>query len=126
MFLKIMLASAAALALGLWLRSASGGGCGTGMSGCGMAGMSHDQQAAAPTTAPAEANAGMSCCGMAGMSHAQQAAAPTTAPAGSAPATTQPATQPALVYTCPMHPEVTSDKPGKCPKCGMSLQIKKD
>lgn len=24
-------------------------------------------------------------------------------------------------YTCPMHPEVTSDKPGKCPKCGMSL-----
>ena len=25
------------------------------------------------------------------------------------------------IYTCPMHPEVTSDKPGKCPKCGMSL-----
>jgi rubrerythrin len=24
-------------------------------------------------------------------------------------------------YTCPMHPEVTSDKPGKCPKCGMNL-----
>ena len=24
-------------------------------------------------------------------------------------------------YTCPMHPEVTSDKPGKCPKCGMDL-----
>lgn len=22
------------------------------------------------------------------------------------------------VYTCPMHPEITSDKPGKCPKCG--------
>src|SRR3989338_3804898 len=22
------------------------------------------------------------------------------------------------VYTCPMHPEVKSDKPGKCPKCG--------
>jgi len=21
-------------------------------------------------------------------------------------------------YTCPMHPEVTSDQPGKCPKCG--------
>jgi membrane fusion protein, copper/silver efflux system len=24
-------------------------------------------------------------------------------------------------YSCPMHPEVTSDKPGKCPKCGMDL-----
>ncbi|MFC3157683.1 multicopper oxidase domain-containing protein [Chryseobacterium arachidis] len=24
-------------------------------------------------------------------------------------------------YTCPMHPEVTSDQPGKCPKCGMDL-----
>jgi P-type Cu2+ transporter len=24
-------------------------------------------------------------------------------------------------YTCPMHPEVTSDGPGKCPKCGMDL-----
>lgn len=25
------------------------------------------------------------------------------------------------VYTCPMHPEVRSEKPGKCPKCGMTL-----
>jgi CopA family copper-resistance protein len=24
-------------------------------------------------------------------------------------------------YTCPMHPEVISDKPGNCPKCGMKL-----
>lgn len=24
-------------------------------------------------------------------------------------------------YTCPMHPEVRSDKPGECPKCGMDL-----
>ncbi|SPZ92614.1 Cation efflux system protein CusB precursor [Sphingobacterium multivorum] len=27
-------------------------------------------------------------------------------------------------YTCPMHPEVTSNKPGKCPKCGMELEQK--
>jgi hypothetical protein len=36
----------------------------------------------------------------------------------------QPATA-ATVYTCPMHPEVTSDKPGTCPKCGMAL-VKKN
>jgi len=24
-------------------------------------------------------------------------------------------------YTCPMHPEIIQDKPGNCPKCGMSL-----
>ena len=24
-------------------------------------------------------------------------------------------------YTCPMHPEVISDEPGNCPKCGMHL-----
>ena len=27
-----------------------------------------------------------------------------------------------VVYTCPMHPEVISDKPGACPKCGMALE----
>lgn len=26
-----------------------------------------------------------------------------------------------LVFTCPMHPEVLSDKRGNCPKCGMNL-----
>ena len=30
-----------------------------------------------------------------------------------------------ITYTCPMHPEVVSDKPGNCPKCGMNL-VKKD
>jgi len=25
-------------------------------------------------------------------------------------------------YTCPMHPEVIRDKPGSCPKCGMTLE----
>jgi len=29
------------------------------------------------------------------------------------------------IYTCSMHPEVRSDKAGKCPKCGMTLIEKK-
>ncbi|MCQ4318852.1 copper-transporting P-type ATPase [Stutzerimonas stutzeri] len=29
--------------------------------------------------------------------------------------------QGAAQYTCPMHPEVVSDQPGDCPKCGMHL-----
>jgi Cu+-exporting ATPase len=28
----------------------------------------------------------------------------------------------AAIYTCPMHPEVVSDRPGSCPKCGMALE----
>ena len=29
------------------------------------------------------------------------------------------------VYTCTMHPEIITDKPGKCPNCGMTLVKKK-
>jgi FtsP/CotA-like multicopper oxidase with cupredoxin domain len=25
------------------------------------------------------------------------------------------------VYACPMHPDITSDQPGRCPRCGMKL-----
>lgn len=38
---------------------------------------------------------------------------------------TNPTQDMATTYTCPMHPEVKSDKPGKCPKCGMDLVKKK-
>lgn len=31
------------------------------------------------------------------------------------------AAEAAAVYVCPMHPEVTSNGPGRCPKCGMAL-----
>lgn len=37
--------------------------------------------------------------------------------------TSKPATK--AVYTCVMHPEVQSDKPGDCPKCGMTLVKKR-
>ena len=30
-----------------------------------------------------------------------------------------------IEYVCPMHPEVRSDQPGTCPKCGMTLQPKR-
>jgi FtsP/CotA-like multicopper oxidase with cupredoxin domain len=36
---------------------------------------------------------------------------PAAMPAGAGPVT----------YACPMHPEVTSEQPGRCPKCGMEL-----
>ena len=31
------------------------------------------------------------------------------------------AAEASMQYTCPMHPEVVSDEPGSCPKCGMFL-----
>jgi hypothetical protein len=44
----------------------------------------------------------------------------TDRPAEAAPV---PAPAPAAeTYVCPMHPEVTSDAPGRCPKCGMALK----
>jgi len=27
-------------------------------------------------------------------------------------------------YVCPMHPDYVSDKPGTCPRCGMTLELK--
>ena len=27
------------------------------------------------------------------------------------------------IFSCPMHPEIQQDKPGDCPKCGMTLEI---
>jgi len=37
------------------------------------------------------------------------------------PAADRPA-KPGVVYVCPMDPEVSSDHPGACPKCGMALE----
>jgi hypothetical protein len=48
--------------------------------------------------------------------------APMHAPTPSAATATSPSSAPAAVYSCPMHPEVRSSTPGKCPKCGMDLE----
>ncbi|MFT7773979.1 copper-transporting P-type ATPase [Roseateles sp.] len=40
-------------------------------------------------------------------------------PTGAAP---EPATGAAVIYTCPMHPEIRQDHPGNCPRCGMTLE----
>ncbi|MFZ5894601.1 MAG: heavy metal-binding domain-containing protein [Myxococcota bacterium] len=48
-----------------------------------------------------------------------------SAPAPAANGTTPPAAAEGVTYVCPMHPEVTSNAPGVCPKCGMKLVPKK-
>jgi hypothetical protein len=32
------------------------------------------------------------------------------------------AAEPQTLYACPMHPEQVSDRPGRCPECGMDLE----
>ena len=72
-------------------------------------------------------------CGMKLVLQKTKAAKPSTpapvkrtpAPGAASPAKITPAPQSSLVYTCPMHPEVKSDKPANCPKCGMKLVVQK-
>ncbi len=42
--------------------------------------------------------------------------------ADQAPQSDPPPVQSDTTYICPMHPEVVSDQPGSCPKCGMALE----
>ncbi len=59
----------------------------------------------------------MGCSGSSGPSSATPAASAATPAVAATPG--------AVTYTCSMHPEVVSDKPGKCPKCNMDLIVKK-
>ena len=38
-------------------------------------------------------------------------------------AQTKPKKQQSVTYSCPMHPDFKSKKPGRCPKCGMTLRL---
>ncbi|MEG9438258.1 heavy metal translocating P-type ATPase, partial [Edaphobacter sp. HDX4] len=67
--------------------------------GCGCEGSAAVESEAAPET-------GGGCCG--GATVAPVAKAPMAGAGGK--------------YTCPMHPEVISDKMATCPKCGMALE----
>ncbi len=46
------------------------------------------------------------------------------APSTAAPAAEQALQQNKKLYICPMHPQITSDKKGSCPICGMDLVVK--
>ena len=89
----------------------SGSGGMEGMNMKGMKGMDH--------------GSGGGMKGMKGMEGMDRDATPPgrtpeAAPPADAP-TTAPATRASAYYTCPMHPEVHADAPGRCPICGMKL-----
>src|SRR6186713_27653 len=67
-------------------------------------------------------------CGMALIKKAVKVAAPKPAPKNQQempkPVPNAEPVKTEVVYACVMHPEVQEDKPGKCPKCRMTL-IKK-
>ena len=48
-----------------------------------------------------------------------------TAPEGTTEPGAPPAEQSLKGFCCSVHPEVTSDKPGSCPTCGLALVAKK-
>jgi len=53
--------------------------------------------------------------------HTEAVTSPATSPLTSSGAT-QRSPLSSTEYTCPMHPEVVSEQPGSCPKCGMALE----
>jgi len=53
--------------------------------------------------------------------HESASAHPGAAVTARSPSKVPPAA-PGTIYTCPMHPEVRQDRPGNCPKCGMTLE----
>jgi hypothetical protein len=58
---------------------------------------------------------GLAACG------GQAPAPPSTSPVARPAAAPPEAPTPGDAYVCPMHPEVVSGTPARCPKCGMDL-----
>jgi len=48
------------------------------------------------------------------------------APSPKSPVSARDRAQPAAIYACPMHPEVTDTTASECPKCGMTLVRRKE
>jgi len=67
-------------------------------------------------TAAHESNQSENMAGMPGMENTPE----------SQPAQPKQETTKKVIYRCPMHPQYTSDRPGKCPICGMDLVKDKD
>src|SRR5262245_53229857 len=82
---------------------------------CGM----QVDPATAPATTSWKGQAYYFCC-----SHCLQkfTANPDSYVGGSVPKAEVPPAAAAAEYYCPMCPDVVSDKPGACPKCGMALE----
>ncbi len=65
-----------------------------------------------------------SCMGVSHLAHSTEAQATNTMESYDTNQNNQGAVQGiSKVYTCPMHPDVISNMPGKCPKCGMQLVV---
>jgi len=65
-----------------------------------------------------------SCMGVSHLAHSTEGQATNTMESNDTNQNSQESVQnTSKVYTCPMHPEVLSDTPGKCPKCGMELVV---
>ncbi|MGE5609181.1 MAG: heavy metal-binding domain-containing protein [Bacillota bacterium] len=130
MLLRIIVASVVVALVGMYVvraaavdQQAPKGGC------CGMRAMAPEDAAktASHDTAASAKDAGCGGCAMMGkdaesgsaLLAAKATTRPTTAPSSAVNASS-------TVYTCPMHPEVIANKPGKCPKCGMDLVAKQE
>lgn len=78
-----------------------------------------DAEPASQPTPEASAPSDQHAHGQGGGAHEGQHAASAPASRSASAPSSRPADE--QVYTCPMHPEIISSMPGRCPNCGMVL-----